>query len=333
MASFYCPVCEKDLETPVLKECGRTFCSGLERYTKYFTSNVGIKTYSISLAGGSSSGKTYYLINLIGRLTNQIEDIKLNQYLNSIGLEFNFASKKSKDYFKELKTILDRNKGYFATIPQAEGAEPFEIELIKNGRERFLLNIYNTAGEYYRTDNIDHKKWLNKGQFKDSNTYLYFIDPIEDSGFNHLLNRENKKNYKDGPPKDFDVLDVVQELMLKKENGAKIQAPFAVVLSKFDLLEHLNGQYFQQPYVELEDIYRDGQSGNYGLQAKLKEVESFIEQFSTMSKPSKIKKHFFNTQYFGVSNMGHNSNFVLSDMNPKGIYAPFFWILSQINIL
>lgn len=333
MAKFYCPVCEEEKEIPLTKKCNRAFCSGLERYEKYESSNAGFRQYSISLAGGSAAGKTYYLINLIGRLTGKIVDENLSKFLEYKKLEFNFASKNSYNYFKQLKSNLERSDGYFATVIKPDEAEPFELELILNNNKRVLINLYNTSGEYYNQNNPEYDKWLNRGQFQDSNTFIYFIDPAEDSGLNPLLNPENRKNTENGPPKDLDILEVVQELLSKKERGALIQAPIAVVLSKFDLLEQWNGIHFQMPYIEIVDMHQDVENQTKRCEFKSNQIKEFIERHSTKSKPKMIYKKFYNTEYFGVSNIGSVENKVLSDMNPKGIYAPFFWLLKKSNIL
>jgi hypothetical protein len=258
------------------------------------------------VSGGYASGKTYFILSLISNLTKPKQELKT--LLESLNIRIDFAHRGIKTRFQMLEGRSRKGK-LEGTIKGAQlSTEPYDL-LITKGEQQTLLSLFNSSGEIYERPEIeDEPKTPLRHEVAAINAMLYFIDPLQDSGLNRLLGNPSIS------PRDLDVLQTIYDVLNKNRNVTKISIPLAVNISKFDLLHQVNGISIQQPYVNLRDLLYEIDRGDSTLNNSVSMQIKNLLSTSVTSKPD---------DKIGTA----------LEIAPKGIYAPFFWILRQLNII
>jgi hypothetical protein len=110
----------------------------------------------------------------------------------------------------------------------------------------------------------------------------------------------------------------------------KVINPTAICISKFDLLHHLI------LYELSEEPYASTTSTNFFDEVDInsKQLSEFLERRSSTVHPVELKSKFRHIKYFPVAPFGNDSYPAIWDRRtPKGLLAPFLWLLKELKIL
>lgn len=327
--SYTCTVCNDSFDSLPTKLCGKNGvkCDIIERYKIAQQGRRSYPQFYCGLAGAKEAGKTYFLLSLLSNLLDPPHE--LENLLNELQLSFEFHSNSSKEEFAKLVSNATKSPLGGTIVPSELTAQPFDLLIHKNkksAKQNYILTIFNSSGELY--DKPSETKISLRHEVKDANVMLTFIDPIHDKGFSDLLNENDiAKN-----PYDINSIKILYEVL--KKNSEKVSVPMAVCLSKFDLLHHHQGLPIHQPYITLGDIQQVLLEGEFEvMESTSNQLKNLLQKYSSTTKPNEIDRKFNNTKYFAVAPIGHNEINTAKKLEPKGIYAPFFWVLQQLRII
>lgn len=275
----------------------------------------------IGLAGGKTAGKTYYLLSLIQNLI--YPENELEKFLIRKKLRVQFAHDKSEESFRKLYDV--------SVVKQLLGTQQigdrmvdsFDLFFISGtgSKEKYtIISLFNSSGETYEaSENEIH----NRHEVREVNSFLYFIDPIHDSGFGDYF-----KQYT-GSAKNKDIISRLKQILKLQEDNRtyeKLRIPIAVNISKFDLLETKIA--LQKPYINIAEM------SSSIIEQNSKQFREILQQNSKTVRPDNVDRMFSNVKYFAIAPIGHDSiKNEPSNLSPKGIYAPFFWLLNEFRII
>lgn len=345
------------------------------------------ETKVITIIGGPGTGKTYFFMALQRILQDSsIQDLGISGTLY-------FPDKDSEEHFSSLSNnVRDRIK-IEPTKPDADEERNAFCLQINNDRRLFPKTIYisffDNPGEIF----VDEGSMMNNMNLCNSDAVFFLVAPEQIKPLiNHIAkdtkstkgeeddveirkNRPKEKtnletiigNERPGAESTQPFLNIINNIIRiydAKNNNRVIDTPFAICLSKFDLVEEslTEKQSFGLPYPIPHDI-------NYSDDSNNKEFEEFLTQYDFIDRLAiKVYNIFYNKNYdctnlfkkikinsqylhyfFQKINFSqiknriqnHFSNyslFVIQSINqkwelePRGISLPLLWILKQLKL-
>jgi hypothetical protein len=277
--------------------------------------------YYCSLTGGINASKTYYLITLINALLNPDSDTET--LFRRYGIEeIEIIDPVSWNLYKDLLyqckmlhlefTDQFRPLGFFNLIMRFEN-KVYEIVL------------FNSSGEKIEDEYLLRKFKTDSHEMKGAAT-LCFVDPREDTKLNKILEFP-----KIDTCTNYEFANHVYKVMQVVNGRVKIvNNPLAVCISKFDLLLHrVPYQVPEHPFVEAHsrDFFGD-------IQSTSEKLKTFLHDCSQTVRPEDLEKKFSCLNYFAIAPFGSDMKPADWDKrSPKGILAPFFWVLKERKII
>lgn len=319
-----CPKCNR--VRYALVKCDEGDCN-FESYRDaiidHFPSGPPAKYYC-TLTGGVNAGKTFYLVSLIDAL---IHDKSTRNHLRRYGIERVFmVDPISKRNYRNLMNQCRMGK-LALTLPTSELGF-FSLFITTTSGSTVELVLFNTSGEKIEDVFLDGDHRTNAFELKGA-AALHFVDPREDTRINNII--ENPKDASYGPCKDYNIVDFLHRVLQVVNRGvSRVNNPVAVCISKFDLLFSLI------PYRIPEYPFTELTSSNLfdEIASNSKSLSNFLEDHSTTIQPSELEEIFNALEYFAVAQYGKDTVPAFWEQRqPKGVIAPFLWILKELHIL
>ena len=278
--------------------------------------------YYCSLMGVRDTGKTQYLLSLVNILLNQ--DKATSFLLTKLGIDnIEMIDPISVQLFSELKFLSTQGR-----ITSTDPSSPlgyFNIILTMNSGRSYEIVLFNTPGEKIEDKLILNKIFTDFHEMQGAAT-LYFVDPLQDSKLTQKLNFPLAVHRE-----DVELSTHIYKVLQKANKGIKIvYNPLAICISKFDLLLHrIPFEIQEHPFVEVnsKNYFKDIKKASQNL-------ESFLSDNSQNVNPDSIRESFNRVSYFAIAPVGNNEPKPRwSDKTPKGILAPFLWVLKELHII
>ena len=311
-----------------LTKCKKPDCD-FETYrdaiTRQFPVRPPIKYYC-TISGAANAGKTFYLITLIHLL---IEEPKTKKYLRRYGIKsISFADPISSGYYKSF--LNDSRNGQLQLTLPTQPLSFFNLIIHRTNHKQppIELVLFNTAGETFedRTYNNDLRAMDHDLR---GIAMLHFVDPRDDSSLNDLLLKPKGETHQ---CKDLDIIDYLYRLHQSSKHGVQyLNFPLGICVSKFDLLNHTIPQYLPEDiYVSISSL-----SLFHDINKSSKELQAFLDKNSKTIDPYLlIERHTQERlRYFSVSSFGSDDTPIWSNRKPKGVLAPFIWMLKELRII
>ena len=296
---------------------------------------------NILIAGAFQSGKTHYILSLIHILIYN-KDESLAKALKDLKLSFEFYNDDSERKFNRFyKDIVKRE-----IIPGTSKADtqdwytPFILKVRHRGRKNNLvkyLALYNLPGEFFEETNDTRMDSF--GQIQTASGVIYIHDPIRDSGlFEYVkIDHDHYQKFHDETPLDSHIIyRLGTTLNPRRRNAPHLIAinrasSIALCISKFDLIEdHIRDRIFDSGYIPNDKLSTS--QGRVNREYFHLSMEGLKEVFRRSDlKPNfpylSSKQDFENFGTFVIAPIGHDRPSVHLP-TPKGILAPFLWLLT-----
>ncbi|NUQ23991.1 MAG: hypothetical protein HUU34_08555 [Saprospiraceae bacterium] len=306
------------------KKCERFDCELPEYYNAYAkVFKVAPAKYYCSLTGGINAGKTLYLITLIDSFLRPSKELKLFYQKNKIS-KIEIIDPVSSGLLNKL--IKQCNDGKLQFTVYNSSLEFFNLIARLTNGEIFEIVLFNSSGEKIEEHYIRHDTRTDAHELQGSSV-IHLLDPREDSGLNDILRAPKA----DDDCSNMEITEYIYEVLKNVNKGVKIvNQPLAVCISKFDLL---------LPLIPLdlpEDPFTEVHHGDFfkKIDGTSKRLSTFLANNSRTVDPISLHKQFGKHKYFAIAPFGSDAMPAYwKKRNPKGIYAPFFWILKQLGII
>ena len=316
-----CNRCNEIFNQP--KRCQLSECSYpayFEDIRRRFGNNIPPKYY-ISLIGGINAGKTIYLLSLLDIINSR--DEALRNLLKKYAIRsFEIIDKVSWELYDK---IMERYKlgADFGTLPTSPLGS-FNIILTLENGQAYELVMFNTSGE--KIEHAFTSRKVTGAHELQGAAFIYFLDPREDKGINKLLSSPKGLS-----PANYNMTDYLHNVMQVVNKGVQIvRNPLAICISKFDLLKH------RIPFDLPEATYVEAGRDNFflAIDKVSQKLEIFLKKESKAVNVNDVKEKFHSHKYFTVAPFGKDTKPAYwHDKDPKGILAPFFWLLKELQLI
>lgn len=267
----------------------------------------------LSLVGAPSSGKSYYLAILLGKLPAelyrhfgcllldadpagnlQLDEMK-NRLLSATTSEDAFISKT--DFEGLMYDRLPRN-GKLVSLPR-----PFVYTLQKTqtSDQRMSLVFYDNAGEHFKPA-VSLEDSPGALHVAASSALFFLFDPATSQGFRKMLRRRRDPQLRSQATDEQETILAEMGIRVKKlrncESHERIDTPLAIIVGKFDLWRSLLPEDAlacpQDRPLSLEETAANSRVLRRFLLEHAPMIVANAESIST------------NTCYFAVSPLGHS---------------------------
>lgn len=313
----------------------------------------------ISLAGGSLSGKTHYIVQALSQFIDNGSLLAKKLNITGYPIEDGYSSVKFNDYRNSLYTDLQ-------PIIQTDVADPEQykpiifITKINKGNtvKTTLLSLWDTSGEEFSKLTTLKK---NHSNLHNADGIILLIDPFHITeiyeevkhrlpnlnlphcnsetvvqNLGKLLYQQQKaetlKKYKDRtiPQRVYEKL------------RSKVNKPIAICLTKGDMMSECEFliPFPQQTILDFEQVYNsDDNQIDWELIDDISEkVKSFLERQAPQMMTN-LREHFNleskNVRFFNMYNFTtkFDDDKVITDIKPKGVLFPLLWLYRKFNLL
>lgn len=315
-----CNRCNKPQHTPA--KCDMIDCANpgyFDVMKTRFPNGMPAKCYC-TVVGGINAGKTYYLMCLVEELRNPGPDTEI--LLSKLGIaSLEMIDPDSQNLYYDL-IETSRQGGRIGTFKGPVGS--FSLIITLEQGKSYEIVLFNSSGEKNEEEVIKRKYKTDAHEMKGT-VSLCFIDPREDSGLNNILD-----NPKQSGSVNFDFADHFHKVMQQENRNVQIvNTPLAICISKFDLLMHrIPYELPLAPFIEATNkkFFKD-------IKNTSEQLKAFLQNRSKTVKPNSLDNKFKNVSYFAIAPFGSDEQPYWDNRDPKGILAPFFWVLKAQNIL
>lgn len=277
-----------------------------------------VQQFSISMIGGSTSGKTYLLTAFFHELFKSIDNNR-NLYYEIPQMHV--------DMFDNLEDWFGGTK--IEGTQRNESSYMYSILMSSEALQvRKQFSIYDIAGESFEDQTMSDMRTLY--HFRDSNGLIIVIDPLTSDS---IRDRAEESGADVSEYAKMDATLVIQNFVSYLKTvvtnvgaGKKDDRPVAVVITKTDLPtidEALS-------YEHMAEMYR-ANSGSYENFSAIRDAicEDFLLNNGFNDALAAIKVNFSNVHFFPVSAIGHESNG--RKFTPRHVMEPFNWILCSTD--
>lgn len=273
----------------------------------------------IAVVGGPSTGKTSFLFGAARAI--------LEAGAGGLGYEAKIFDKRSEVVYSSAVRLLEGGVPPEKTrdaIPRA-----FHVALHKDGKLRYLLYLYDPAGEaYHETDTIAQHGFQNY-----VSGMVFLIDPFAVGAVRALYGAELKTHATAIKPSALPIEDALDRLLLSLEvdfglkKCAKVRWPLAIVLNKvdaFDLPDVVGHKALEQAYEQEATV-------------ALRDYETFCDKFirrqlciwGERAFVKRVESRFEQTRFFVCSALGRMPDEIGADYRAISVMAPMKWIFEK----
>lgn len=280
--------------------------------------------YYCTISGAANAGKTYYLVTLLFFL---MKDMTVKKILYKYGIkDIIFADPISKKYHNDL--LNDCKDGGLKLTSPAEPLKFFNLIIFRDGsKDPIELVLFNSSGERFEDPTISGDLTKKEHDLCGA-AILHFVDPREDSKLHDILLKPKIIQCK-----NLDIIDFLYRLVQINNYGIQyIEMPLGICVSKFDLLSH------KIPNPLPEDIYVSILSRKLfkDIDYSSRILKEFLSLHSTTIEPDILSRRYYpeKLRYFGVAAFGNDQTPARwENRTPKGVLAPFLWMLRELQII
>lgn len=280
--------------------------------------HIESKRIFIPILGGPSAGKTAFLFSVVRKF--------MEESVAELGFSAEFIDPNTKAEYEKVINQLKKGKvpgKTTASIPKA-----FNLALKKDNKIKWLLYIYDPAGEAYRdTENLSGHRFHGY-----SSGMVMIVDPFSIPAVRRNYAQDLSKTWSDVNPSQLDIESALSRVLLTMEESFalsktdKIKEPFAVVMSKVDAfdLEEVVGEAAVERAMAVADTTDRTKVRNEVLRKQLLEwgEEAFVHQLDT---------RFTNVRYFSCSALGRIPDASERDLVPYDVFAPILWLCRSVS--
>ena len=274
--------------------------------------------FSISLVGGTSSGKTTLLTSFYHGLFSRID--------SNVDIDYDIPDLHA-DMFDNLESWF---KGaYLGATPVSETAEMYSVLLSSDSLEiRKQFSIYDISGEAF--DDPKMETMLPLYQLRDSDGTVLVIDPLSSSELRERVASEggNVSDYSsvDNAQVITNYVTYLNTVLTNKGLGKRNNKPVAVVITKVDI-----------PLIASEISYAainnkfQAEQGRFVSFSNARDAicEEFLKDNGLYDVVNALTVNCNNVHYFPVSAIGHEQDGTL--FRPENVMEPFSWILWEAD--
>lgn len=275
--------------------------------------HIESKRLFIPILGGPSAGKTTFMFSAIRNL--------IDHKAKDLGFETEFIDKIAESKYN--KIVNDLMSGHLPLKTVDNIPKAFNLALKKNNATKWLLYIYDPAGEAY--SNADNLSSHYYSEYMSG--MIFVIDPFTFRGVRQEYKNQLKINKKGIGPSSLSADDALTRTILAMEESfglkktGKIQKPLAVVITKVDALE-------------LEDTIGnkaiDGSVKDKSF-AKHKLIKKQLLEWGEAALLHQLESRFSNFRFFSSSALGRIPDGSKKDLKGYDVLEPILWIASTVS--
>ena len=282
----------------------------------------------ISFVGASQAGKSVYLTSLIHALkTNTPRNF--NIFCTPINHEM------SKKFKYQYEDPLIENGQLLDPTQMEKQQEPFIFTFSFADERKPEINIafFDIAGEGM----IDSSYLeIYAAHIRNSTGLMFIVDPLQFRSLGRKIQLKNNIEYDlRSFEEPVDVLGGLVENYISMESNSISKIPTAVILTKTDLLEALDGEYISSNGHMFSNFTHRGYFDLSAFENIGGEVEEFIDR-ADPNFCNALKRRFGDSGFFAVSALGScpdaKSRRVAS-FSPMRVEEPFLWLLYKMGYI
>jgi len=280
--------------------------------------HVETQKICIPILGGPSSGKTTYIFSLVRRLIEQTAPM--------LNFETGFLNKTEESAYKKVENLLKHG-----TVPEKTTnilPRAFNLELRKHGKIKWLLYLYDPAGEAYinASDQSEHHyhEYLNG--------MILILDPFSIPKVRSLYENELSRTWNSVKPSSLPVDETLETVISTLENSyglsktGRIKSPLAVVITKIDAfgLENIIGE---------QAVIKASIGGSLQARSECRN-NLLINQLKKWGQESLIQlleTRFTEVAYFSCSSLGRIPDGSQKDFISYDVMEPLLWICGNVS--
>jgi hypothetical protein len=265
----------------------------------------------VPILGGPSAGKTAFMFAVVRKL--------VEEKAKTMGFETAFVDSNTESEYKIIVNQLC--KGNVPTKTVASIPKAFNLELKKGGKTKFVLYIYDPAGEAFEnTENLTAHQY-----YEYLTGMIMIVDPFSIPAVKRNYKNELLETGTNVNPSQLNLEDALNTVLLNLEESfglsktGKIKKPLAVVISKVDAFG-------------LEKII--GETAITGENDRVKRKSNLIRKqlldWDEAGLIQQIETRFKSVQYFSCSALGRIPDSTNKDFVPHHVFEPMSWLLSSV---
>ncbi len=317
-----------------------------------------VPSLTVAIIGDTFSGKTLYIAALIQQLQNEWVG-------NAPGLaRFTCLTKEVEKKYKQnfFDPFLNQGQSLDPSLPATgDKADPLIYKLVTSASSKhpataINLMIYDTAGEdFYQERLTEYARFVLK-----ADAFIFVADPFTMKPITDQLQLPPSLQATWQPKIDFgnksrvvellnDVIDLVQQYHREPDGSSLAGIPIAIMLSKSDLLEHVQlpaPQRLHLPYNHCSNLPAPNtfaflQNPSYGDILNLcdikrvdEEVRAVLTHYMQRSLLASTRR-FQQVSFFATSATGTlpDANGIFPSVTPRRCLDPFLWTLCCLGVL
>lgn len=265
----------------------------------------------VPILGGPSAGKTAFMFAVVRKL--------VEEKAAEMGFETAFVDSNTESEYKKIVNQL--RKGNVPTKTVASIPKAFNLELKKGGKTKFVLYIYDPAGEAFEnTENLTAHQY-----YEYLSGMVMIVDPFSIPTVRRDYEKDLSSTWSDVNPSQLNLEDALNTVLLTLEESfglsktGKIKKPLAVVISKVDAFG-------------LDKII--GEAAITGENDRVQRKSNLIRQqlidWNEAALIQQIETRFKSVKYFSCSALGRIPNSKSKDdFVPHHVFEPISWLLNS----
>ena len=267
----------------------------------------------VPIVGATSAGKTAFAFGLCHEIREVVAPAQ--------GLSTRFLSPEADRSYRASQAATSRGQAPDKTVERVPHA--MDLVLERDGKAHRVVYLYDPAGEAFTDDEyLAQHRFLNYPA-----GFLLVLDPF---AFEPLARQAGTAMLRRVRASATDPDQIATGLlnMLEKNFGlspkALLKKPLAVVINKIDAagLDGLIGD----AAIELA---RQSDAKEKLQEARNRIIRSRLIDWDQAAFVQQIESRFGRVGYFAVSALGRSEDASGSPLRPRGVIAPFAWVLAQ----
>lgn len=275
-----------------------------------------VQQFSLTLVGGTSSGKTVLLSAFYHELFSALDNNKAICY-------------EIPDMHKEM---FENLSDWYSGIPcpatrMAQTSDMYSIILKSDQFEvSKQFSLYDVAGEAFEDPAMSNM--LPQKQMRDSDGVIIAIDPLSALAMRESAKTEgdDTQNYSTAEAATIvnNFVTYLKAVLTNSKIKHKSQKPVSVVITKSDLSSISR----RISYHKIKTIMNN-QPDTFGSFEEARDVicREFLMEIGLMEAVQAIEAAFIEVHYFPVSAIGHAENG--EEYEPEHVTEPFMWLIER----
>lgn len=275
-----------------------------------------VQQFSISVVGGSASGKTVLLSAFYHEFFDKID--KNPNAIYEIPSIHEDDFKDLKDWFNGVRCDATEKSITAKMYSVLLKSPAFDVDK--------QFSLYDIAGEAF--DDPDLKEMLPQKQMRDSNGVIIVIDPLSAQTMREEAQNEgdDTSNYSEGNAAEVisNFVHYLKNVITGIGTKRKSEKPVAVVLSKTDLASisrQISYHYIKTQMKNTPEKYESLADARDQL------CREFLFSIGLGDAVNELDANFTEVHYFPVSAIGHAANG--ETFEPEHVLEPFCWLIKR----